>query len=361
VELAPDADPSPDPARIWTTIATGQPVERHGVRALEARRVPGVDGTMPVAASGASTAIRNVTDVLRLTRPAIVSGSERRARTFWEIASAAGLRTAVVNWWVTWPASSLDGVVLSDRATLRLEHGGELDAELSAATLYAELRQQWPAIKSRAGQIARDALAARSADADSALLQRSASLDALQLGLLNAVSSSSTDLAIVYLPGLDIAQHALIGEQATAVAASTLSARLRSVEDYYAALDRLLSADGAIEPRGDEVVVIVTQPGRIGANLSGRLAVRGRLVPANRSSGALTDVAATLLHALGLPIAGDLAGRPLTGVFSPEFASSYPVRFVETYGEPRRRPDARTGAPLDREMIERLRALVYIR
>jgi hypothetical protein len=362
VELAPDADAPPDPARIWTTIATGQPAARHGVRGLEARRVPGVGGTMPMAApSGTWTAIRNVTDLLRFTRPALVSGSERRAKAFWEVASDAGLRTSVVNWWVTWPAYSSDGIVLSDRATLRLEHGGELDAELTPASLYTDLRQRWPALTSRAGQIGRDALSSRGADGDSALLQRSAELDGLQLALSAAVSSSSTDLAVAYLPGLDIAQHALIGGQGTAVAASTLAARLQSVKDYYVALDRLLSAHGAVEPRGDEAIVILTQPGRIGASVSGRLAARGRLLSASRSSGTLTDIAPTLLHALGLPVAADLAGRPVTAVFSPAFASAYTVRFVESYGEPRRRGEARAGTPLDQEMIDRLRSLGYVR
>ena len=362
VELAADPDPSPDPARIWTTIATGQPVQAHGVRGLETRRVPGVGGTMPsTEPSGAWAAVRTATDILRFTRPALVSGSERRAKTFWEVAAEAGLRTSVVNWWVTWPADAAGGVVLSDRATLRLEHGGALDAEIAPAPLYEDLRARWPALKARAEQTAQDALAGRAADGNSALLQRSAELDAMQLALSGAVSSPASDLAVVYLPGLDIAQHALIGGQTTAVAASTLSARLQAVKDYYVAIDRLLALHRAIEPAGDEVVAIVTQPGRIGASASGRLAARGRRLSAGRLGAPLTGVAPTFLYALGLPLAGDVAGRPLPGLFSAEFTAAYPERFVATYGEPQRRAAARTGAPLDQEMIDRLRSLGYVR
>ena len=42
-----------DPARAWTTIATGQPVERHGVYGLETRRVAGVQGRVPLERTAA--------------------------------------------------------------------------------------------------------------------------------------------------------------------------------------------------------------------------------------------------------------------------------------------------------------------
>ena len=62
------------------------------------------------------------------------------------------------------------------------------------------------------------------------LVRRSAELDALQLGLQKTVTSSATDLSVVYLPGLDIVQHTLLGEQASGAAASTLSERLAAIE-----------------------------------------------------------------------------------------------------------------------------------
>ena len=99
-----------DPARVWTTVATGQPPEVHAVQGLETRRLAGVQGSVAVAEpSPLGRAIRGATDLVRLTRPAIASGSERRAKTFWEVAAEAGLRTVVVNWWATWPAPARRG------------------------------------------------------------------------------------------------------------------------------------------------------------------------------------------------------------------------------------------------------------
>ena len=220
-----------DPARVWTTIATGQPPDVHGVQGLETRRVAGMQGSVAIAGpSPLGRALRGATDFVRLTRPAIASGTERRAKTFWEVAADAGLRTSVVNWWATWPAPAETGVVLSDRATLRLERGGALDAEIAPASLYEPLRQRWPDIKAAATARADGALAYAGDDTTRALLRRSAELDAIQLGLLSEVAAPGTDLSVVYLPGLDIAQHALLGSDQTGLAASTLAARLDARE-----------------------------------------------------------------------------------------------------------------------------------
>ena len=72
-------------------------------------------------------------------------------------------------------------------------------------------------------------------------------------------------------------------------------------------------------------------------------------------------IAPTLLYALGLPIARDLATTPATELFDPAFVARFPVRLVDTYGPRVSAALARTGQGLDREMIERMRSLGYVR
>jgi Type I phosphodiesterase / nucleotide pyrophosphatase len=351
-----------DPARVWTTIATGQPPHIHGVEGLETRRVAGIQGSVPAGErSPVVGALRGASDLLRLTRPAIASGNERRAKTFWEVAAAAGLRTVVVNWWATWPAHADAGIVLSDRATLRLERGGHLDAEIAPEALYKQLQPRWPDIRARAETMAGDALRGSSAEGDvAALVRRSAELDAIQLVLLSDVAAADTDLSAVYLPGLDIAQHTLLGPQQALTSASTLAARLEALKDYYVALDRLLAP--ALIPTTGELVFVVTTPGRVTSPSSAQLVARGNVVAQSASiAGAFTNVAPTILYALGLPIGRDLSGGPLLALFTDPFTSRYPVRFVTTYGPPVAQPALREGKPLDQEMIDRLRSLGYVR
>ncbi len=364
--IAVQNDASRDPARAWTTIATGQQPEAHGVHGLETRRVAGVQGAVSSGEpSRLGGAIGTVTDLLRLTRPALASGSERREKTIWEVASDAGLRTAVVNWWATWPApadAAAGSIILSDRATLRLERGDTLDAEIAPAALYERLRARWPAIRQDAtGHAGAAWTSPVSADPDvRAVLQRSAELDAIQLALTREVSTPAPDLAAVYLPGLDIAQHALLGSSEAGMAASAAAARVEAIRDYYVFLDRLLAE--TLRPAPGEVVILVTQPGRVAAAAEGLMGISGRLAALGAAAtGRAPDVAPTVLQALGVPISRELAGSALTALFNPEFAQRYPVRHVASYGRPSVKSAARSGQPLDQEMIDRLRSLGYVR
>ena len=361
VRLEPREGGGGDPARVWTTIATGLPPDVHGVQGLETRSVAGLQGRVAIAEpSPLGRAIRGATDLVRLTRPAIASGSERRAKTFWEVAAEAGLRTSVVNWWATWPAPPDAGVVLSDRATLRLERGGALDAELAPASLYEPLREKWPSLKARAAAGAARVLDYPGDESTRAVLRRSVELDAIQLALVAEVSAADTDLSVVYLPGLDIVQHSLLGGDQPGRAASALAARLDAVKSYYAALDRLLGP--LLTPERDQLVFLVTEPGRVGETGAARLSVRGTAVRSiHVSDSARTAVASTVLYALGIPIGRDLPSAPLLELFDPQFVARNPVRFVATYGRPSAAPTLRSGQPLDQEMIDRLRSLGYVR
>jgi hypothetical protein len=352
-----------DPARVWTTIATGMPPERHGVSALELRRVAGLGGTVDARRpSGLVSAMAAATDVLRLTRPALASGDVRREKAVWEVAAEKGLSTAAVNWWATWPApspsSSSRSVVLSDRAVVRLDRGGPQDAEIAPPELYETLRGSWQALLARARAIAREAVRDVADPGMRDLLARSAELDAMQILLATQPAIGRPDLLLVYLPGLDIAQHA-VGAQGGG--ASAMAARLDALGRYYTLLDGLASLWAA--SAGDALLATVTHPGRGGAGVEALFALAsGPLrTDVTRVGGRLTDIAPTFLYALGLPVSRAIEGRPLTTMFTPAFVARYPLRDVETYGRRAPAPPRRGGQPLDEEMIERLRSLGYVR
>jgi hypothetical protein len=352
-----------DPARDWTTIATGQPPEVHGVHGLETRRVAGLQGSVTSGRQeGIARALRGATDMLRLTRPSTASGAELRSKTLWDVAADAGLRAAVVNWWATWPAMTggvNPPIILSDRATLRLERGGALDGEIAPAELYERLRGDWPAITQDARGLMTTLLPASSDPETMAVLRRAAELDALQLVMAGRIRSTALDLTALYLPGLDIVQHALFGSADTA-APSTIEARLDGLRSYYVFLDGLLRE--ALEPAADELVILLTQPGRITSIDHGLMAARGAVATSQGAgTGQPADVAPTVLHALGVPISRELAGAPLEGLFPAAFLKRFPVREVESYGRRAAPTPLRTGQPLDQEMIERLRSLGYVR
>lgn len=356
------ADAVWDPAREWTTIATGQPPAVHGVQSLETRRVAGLQGTMTSAESPQplAAALGAVTDLLRLTRPSTASGTDRRAKTIWEVAADAGLRAAVVNWWATWPATSAGTnppVVISDRATLRLDRGGALDGEIAPDEVYERLRTDWPAIKREAAADASSLLPPADDPATAAALQRSAEVDALQVAIASRLERPSLDLLAIYLPGLDIAQHTLLGS-GDAVSPSVLAERLDGLRGYYLFLDGLLRKHVA----GDQMTIVIAEPGRIATITHGLMAVSGSgSATTVQTEARAIDIAPTLLHMLGIPISRELAGRPVLDLFAADLVERFPVRTVATYGRRSAPSGLREGQPLDREMIERLRSLGYVR
>ncbi|HKW01881.1 MAG TPA: alkaline phosphatase family protein, partial [Vicinamibacterales bacterium] len=354
--LAPEADR--DPAKVWTTIATGQPPERHGIRGLESRQIAGVEGQFR-SESRAWSALTAATDLVRLTRPAIASGEQRLIPAFWEVAARAGLRTCVVHWWATWPAPQDLGIVISDRAILRLEAGGLLDGEIAPASLYQAFEGTWPDRRSRAtARAARATPLDASADV-AAVFARAANLDATLIDLASDPVLGPLDLRVLYLPGLDIVQHSLFGAvEAGAMAPASAAERLKALEQYYVFLDESL----AQFTRGsDRLVMLVAEPGRVTQSAAGLLAVTGAAASTQHPAAADTAIAPTVLYALGVPVARDLASSAASDLFNATFVSGHPVRNVSTYGSRRLKSEPAKGHTLDREMIERMRSLGYIR
>lgn len=359
-----------DPARVWTTVATGQPAEVHGVSALETRRVPFLQGALATRSSPLLARLAAATDLVRLTRPAVTDADARREKTFWEVAAEKGLRTAVVNWWATWPASREAGTVVSDRAMVRLERGGDLDAEVAPPDLYRALRTAYAGIDEAARRAVAAAFASVADPHARAVVERSGRIDAALVALARHRALGRLDLRAVYLPGLDLAQHALLGgATATPLPASLLVTRLAALDAYYAFLDTLI-ARAAEETLGPDTVatangtllLVVALPGRVAGGGGGRLFLVGPGArPGARALARVTDVAPTVLYALGLPASRALAGRPLVHLFDEAFQARYPLRTVASYGARHRSAVVRGRESLDQEILERLRSLGYLR
>lgn len=80
---------------IWTTIATGVRPEEHGITDFV---VPTEAGDIPV------------------------SSTLRRLPAIWTMLTRVKRRVAVLGWWASWPAEEVEGIVVSDRAWLDVDH-----------------------------------------------------------------------------------------------------------------------------------------------------------------------------------------------------------------------------------------------
>ena len=157
---------------LWATVATGVPRHVHGVLNFMER----VPGTLETVAAGPP---------------------DRRAPALWELVGAAGGRSAVVSWFGSYPAESIDGYYVSkaaDPARLdpRQVHPPELVERLS------DVQPEWidPQLAGRIGR--------------NPFLERTLLEDARTLAVLRTlVADGARDLDFVaaYLSGIDVVQH----------------------------------------------------------------------------------------------------------------------------------------------------------
>jgi hypothetical protein len=347
--------PEEPPAVFWTTVATGRRAAEHGITALDSYRPLGV--TTPLARSGPLRRYWSaVAAPLGLAEHRPVLAYRRRAFTVWELAARGGAPVVAVDWWGTFPAEPLPGLVVAHGGYQLLgnDQGGPAEdgavAPAAAATEVAEM------LRAAAAAADHEFLAA-------ALPGGGADLDRLALApdrFYRAVferwaARPEVRAAAVYLPGLDIAAQGWSGGQVAF--ADLVRHELRAVDEL---LGSALTA--GFEDGGEEgwTVAVVLDPGRRGGG-EGRALIQRSAgcappVPVARDAAAAgelapSEIAAALLRALGLPQSAELPPPPAVCAW-PE-----PPARIATYGERGRRPA--TAAEGD-EYLESLRSLGYL-
>jgi len=360
VSYARRAEP---PASLWTSVATGLPTPDHGVTALDSF-LPWGAGT-PLARSGPLRAYWSGVEVpLGLAEHRPVLANRRSAFAVWELAARGGAPVAAIDWWSTFPAEPLPGLVVAHGAfQLLAEKTPGAVAPAAGAPALARLAEELAA-RPEEPRLA----AALPAGSAASLLSRALVPDRFYREVLSRElapgAASPPRAAALYLPGLDIAAAGWRGGDVAF--ADLLRGELQATDGLLA---RELSGGtsagtGAGTSGGIGTVALVLDPGRRRTGGQGRIILWRRAWQGDgcpgRSSGdpppaiALERVASALLRALGLPQSDELPPPPdLCG------AGSWPAppATVAGYGRPRRQPPvAHEGG----EYLENLRSLGYI-
>jgi hypothetical protein len=322
------------PASFWTAVATGVPGPDHGVTALDSFLPLGV--RTPLARSGPLRAWWSRVEVpLGLAEYRPILANRRRAFTFWELASRGGDPALAVNWWATYPAESLPGLVVAHGAYQLLKEGAEgaVAPAAARATVAAVVRSA-----EVSGADPRLAAALPPA-AMASVLDRALRPDRFYRAIFSRGLAAQPRAAALYLPGLDIAADGWRGGD---VAFADL------VRAELTATDRLLGS--ALD--GIRTVIVILDPGRRRQGGEGRAILWRRTgCAAGHAAVSPERLASALLRALGLPQSEELPLPPAGCRWAP------PPVVVAGYGEPRR------GAPPgleSAEYLESLRSLGYL-
>jgi hypothetical protein len=309
------------PAELWTTVATGRDGADHGVVALDGWRPAGM--ATALARLGVWRGwFADVAAPLGLAEQRPLLSGRRRAPAAWELVARGGRPVAAVDWWGTYPAEPLPGLVVAHGAW------GQLGADDAAAVAPSERRAELIALRERLRSTPAPGTGPR-------IDELALAPDRFYREAARLAAPASRAVAL-YLPAPDLAAS-------DGVAGAELAALVRA---ELVATDRLV---GELATSFATVVVVV-DPGRRGG-ASGRVVLsNGRCTASARPRLDLREIAPALLRAAGLPQSAELLEPP-------SFCDwREPSARVATYGE---RPPAPSGTE-GGEYLETLRSLGYL-
>jgi len=351
---------------VWTTLATGQPPEVHGV----------LDFLEPDPEGGP---------------PHPVSAHSRKVPALWEMLAAAGQRVAVIGWWATFPAQAPpDGVVYSDRLTEQLLG---LTAQTPGLADPPKAQEEALPLLLRAQDLSPEVLAPLApVTAQELSASKSEDWDNPVAGLAKLVAATETvkrltakelkenrDALFVYLEGTDTVGH-LFGPYRPPLLPGVDASRAQRfgpvVDRYMAQLDTWLGQ--LLQHLGpeDSLVLLSDHGFTWGADRpavaagthtptavwwhrpQGVLLVRSPWVTPSpqRQRLQVLQVAPLLLALAGLPPAAEMPGNLPPWVQAPK---AEPVNYLELLGRPQVK-QVILPAQARAEELAKLRALGYL-
>lgn len=382
--------------RLWTSMLTGVPAGRHGIEDFYLLQLPrlGVESLQLRRSFGPVRFLLERSGELRFVP---VTSSLRRHKALWNLADEAGLRSAVVGLWATWPPETLrHGAIVSDHASVARRREwldrGKASESAEVTTWPPSLAERLAPLQREPGSVTREELsefvtvddATWDAFQSIAHFSKQERLSAFRSSHLNDAfyaraaatlwSEERPDLLVLYLRAVDELSHFFL--EAGVPEAHVLGWSDAEVRRYAGVVDAAYAwTDRTIAPlvaaalgEDDTLVVLVSDhgwereaSGRWNHNeappgvlvLTGAGVCRSGCPPLDAS---LYDVAPTLLARLGLPLSDELVGRPLDAAFE----TPRPVRRVAAYGAPRSASRAVVSGA-DDALREKLEALGYVR
>ncbi|MFT5783929.1 MAG: tetratricopeptide (TPR) repeat protein [Candidatus Krumholzibacteriia bacterium] len=359
---------------LWNTIATGKSPDEHGVTWF-----------MTNLPDGSKTP---------------VSSNQRKTRTFWNIASEAGLKSGVIGWWATWPADPLNGFLVSDYVGWHSFGVSGQDANDDGKTwppeLMSNVRNLMPspaAITSQqigelinlpTAKLAYNPNADIFSDSISHLRQAMATSRGYTNVALAQLADDRPALLSVYYEGTDAITH-LFGDfqppKQAWIEKEDYKAFHQVVDQYWRWQDELLGE--LLAKRGPQTTIIVVSDHgfRVGSQrrkedafhvetadadhmFDGVVIINGPDIVAGSSldEASLYDVTPTVLYALDLAVATDMKGRVLSEAWTDGAIRQNPIRSRLTYEtSPLLRRDA-VAQPADAtaQLEDMLRSLGYL-
>jgi hypothetical protein len=365
---------------IWTSMATGKSRKKHGIQ-------------------GFSYRLSNTVGFQ------LFNATFRNAAALWDILSGAGLAVDVVGWWMTWPASPINGTMITDRYVLNRARIAQqaFNVELVPKKLPASFQPLQLAFPAEVGEQFESCFsAAKSATAtymrryseqmmqnEKAKALYSQAYDVLQQFYeqdsiyhcisLKILEKRRPHLLMYYNEGIDIISHlawAYRFPQENNVKRAGLNEFWhKALDDYYRLEDKrlgdvlkyadasttiMLVSDHGFEHLHNESLPLITgyhDQGPPGIFVLSGYGVKHQKDVKRRPH--IYDIAPTLLRLFNLPSSKDMDGRILSEFFRDDVIKKRQPA-VADYAYTRPTLIDETGLALEDTIIQRLKSLGYL-
>ncbi len=362
-------------AVVWTSIATGKTMLKHGI--LDFAFVQANNIQVPY------------------------SNAEKREPSLWQMLDRFNMRSVVINWFVTYPPDSFNGVMVSDRFRQILnkkpEAANEMIDTVHPSMDFYRLKQvvrrdyreiieriDLPDFPEMFQELHPDSNFRKSFTLGNS--RAFVKQDALVEDVTDLLfKTKEADLYMTYFRLPDVVQHFVLGlipdEQLEGVfyegrdwsiseeKRREVTGRIAKVmEPVYRYMDRLL-AKYMSDPRFRDAYFLVMSdhgfslygggynhynlPDGIGPP-PGILLVKGPGVRPGKIDASIYDIAPTVLHLFGLPLDRAMDGKPLRDIFKLSRKAKYTTYRLD------REKKSIARSESDRETLEELKALGYI-
>jgi tetratricopeptide (TPR) repeat protein len=364
---------------VWTSVATGKVPSKHGVTWF---LVDQPDGTrVPVRSHN------------------------RQVKALWNVLAERGKQPIVLGWWATYPAEDVGaGIVVSDALGFhgfgRSARASEAKGKTHPAELFAQMdallppeQQLSPEFAARFMHLPGDEFRkrrfdpAQHAQADPTnpvhLFQQYAVTAQGYTAMAESLLARPYDLFLVYFEQVDSLSHLFMKHAPPKlewVHPEEFERYKDVVREWYVYQDELLGRllqkidldttavfvmsdhgfkSGERRIRSEQAVDLRTA--HLDHEPDGIFLAAGPHIRrgAKVEGASVLDLAPTVLHYLGLPVAKDMDGGVLESIFEPEFASAHPLQYIASYegGEPKAKPAVAPEEGDDAELAANVAAL----
>jgi predicted AlkP superfamily phosphohydrolase/phosphomutase len=390
--------PTRSPA-IWTTVLTGKHPLKHGISDFGYTKFPITGVVLPF--QRIPNVLPETGYFLRLVTTNLdISSTYRRAESLWNILSCSGLTVGVLNWWATHPSEPVNGYVISSHAyanMLKAKTSGqpindstivfppglldelvsfvpdpmEMNIDSFSQFVFFPSDKEWRKFQ----QISE--IHHEMSGMDLSIFKFFYPYDESIIQMTTYLNThfDQPDFLATYIRGLDVVQHWYLAyyfhEQHPKLPNPDLTPMAKDlVHNYYIYMDEVLGR--FLDALDSNTTVIVVSDHGFDHGLSvenrykhdkgprGVFIIAGPNIKQNTTipNAHVEDITPTILSLFGLPIGKDMDGRVLAEVFEND---TIEVSWVESYETGKRLQPNTDDAEMDKQTLERLKALGYVK